>query len=201
MNKKQAIKQRQANQPPKKAEQEIHAADILKGNLIDSPAISPARQNNSLEEQLIAKHETTIDLQKQQLNNLARLIENDNRIFDLQTQQLDNLAGLTKNQNRIIGLHEEQAVALQERIQELKNMALENKEYGRWFEEETRGYREVIARLQGRIEELESARGGSPGSAAGKVRELNAELGDQGASTVRQGEQKAKMEWGACIVS
>lgn len=76
MNKKQAIKQRQANQLSKKAEQEVHAADILKGNLVTSPTISQAPRNKSLEEQLITKHEETIDLQKQHIDHLAQVIEN-----------------------------------------------------------------------------------------------------------------------------
>lgn len=209
MNKKQAIKQRQATQLPKKAEQEVHAADILKGNLIASPAISPTRKNKGLEEQLITKHEKTIDLQKQQIKDLARII---------------------KNQNRIIEAHDEQAVILKGSIQEWKTMVLENEtrwsdfvdaqqesvlrtyteEYGKWLQEETGKYEEVIAGLEGRIEELENARDGFSESAGGKARELNKELVDQGASTRREGEQKAvgnergrerKMEKGACVVS
>lgn len=59
MNKKQAIKHRQA-----KHNQETHAADILKGNLVaeqQSPLTVQARIANTLEEQIIASHETRID--------------------------------------------------------------------------------------------------------------------------------------------
>lgn len=59
MNKKQAIKHRQA-----KHDQETHAADILKGNLVaeqQSPLTLQARVVNTLEEQIIASHETRID--------------------------------------------------------------------------------------------------------------------------------------------
>jgi hypothetical protein len=51
MNKKQAIKSRQANKASENVQQEIHAADILKGNKVtaqNTPAAARACKLNSL---------------------------------------------------------------------------------------------------------------------------------------------------------
>jgi hypothetical protein len=209
MNKKQAIKQRQANQLSKKAEQEVHAADILKGNLVTSPTISQAPRNKSLEEQLITKHEETIDLQKQHIDHLAQVIENRDRIIDARDEQIVTLKGLIQEWKNMVLANEKRWSSFVEEQQEfLLNRYTEK--YGKWMKEETGTYKEVIARLEGRIEELEDARGYCPESAGEKARGPNTELVDQEASTIREGKQKGvgnergrqrKMEAGTCVVS
>lgn len=81
MNKKQAIKQRQA-----KLEQEIHAADILKGNLVtESHPTTQARSiRTTLEEQIIARHETRID-------SLSQLLLDGYQIVGVREAQIKDL--------------------------------------------------------------------------------------------------------------
>ena len=206
MNKKQAIKQRQTNQLSKKAEQEVHAADILKGNLI---TISYAPRNKSLEEQIITKQEETIDLQKQHIDHSAQVIENRDRMIDARDEQIVTLKGLIQEWKNMVLKNEKRWSSFGEKQQEfLLNRYTEK--YGKWMEEETGKYKEVIAKWEGRIEELEDARGYCPKSAGEKAREPNTELVDQEASTTREGKQKGvgnerrrqrKMEAGTCVVS
>lgn len=81
MNKKQAIKQRQA-----KLEQEVHAADILKGNLVTEshPATQTRSIRTTLEEQIIARHETRID-------SLSQLLKDGYHIIEFREAQIKDL--------------------------------------------------------------------------------------------------------------
>jgi len=178
----------------------------LKGNLI---TISQAPRNQSLEEQLITKHEETIDLQKQHIDHSAQVIENRDRIIDARDEQIVTLKGLIQEWKNMVLANEKRWSSFAEKQQEfLLNRYTEK--YGKWMEEETGNYEKMNAQLEGRIEELEDAGGYCPESAGEKAREPNTELVDQEASTTREGKQKGvgnerrrqrKMEAGTCVVS
>ncbi len=93
MNKKQAIKQRQA-----KLEQEIHAADILKGNLVDAEqqthrTTQAQRPNSSLEEQIIARHETRIE-------SLSLLLKDGYQIVGVREAQIKDLKNALEERDK-----------------------------------------------------------------------------------------------------
>ena len=178
----------------------------MKGNLI---TISQAPRNQSLEEQLITKHEETIDLQKQHIDHSAQVIENRDRIIDARDEQIVTLKGLIQEWKNMVLANEKRWSSFAEKQQEfLLNRYTEK--YGKWMEEETGNYEKMNAQLEGRIEELEDARGYCPESAGEKARGPNMELVDQEASTIREGKQKGvgnergrqrEMEAGTCVVS
>jgi len=179
MNKKQAIKQRQAQ-----LEQEIHAADILKGNLVSeeqSYRTTKARRTNTLEEQVIASHEARID-------SLLRLLKDGYQIVEIREAQI---AALEK--------------ALEEQVKDFHNFVAERNQDTKKFKEERDAIHdaerrstdalhkefvdkicvlyderaeeliETVVRLEEKIKELERARGGATEDATSGVTESTGE--------------------------
>lgn len=112
MNKKQAIKQRQA-----KPQQEIPIENLLKGNLINSDANKPT----TLEELLIAKHENTI---KQHEETIAEQDHNN----DVLLNRIETRDEMIQSRDELIELQKEQNTCLREQAQDWENVARENME-------------------------------------------------------------------------
>ncbi len=214
MNKKQAIKQRQA-----KLEQEIHAADILKGNLVDTEqqthrTTQARRLNSSLEEQIIARHETRIEslslllkdgyqivgVREAQIKDLKNALEERDKNFDkFVVEQKQSTDTFVKERDAIYDRERRNIDAIhKECVEEI--FANHNKERGKTdalhegfvdricglHDERVKELLGNIVRLEERIKELEGARSGGTDSAEDETGQARTVLvGEEGGAKGR----------------
>jgi len=152
MNKKQAIKQRQA-----KLEQEIHAADILRNNLVTEPQThrtAKARRIDSLQEQIIARHEAHIESLFQLLKKGYEIVEyRESQIATLEKaleERDENFYKFVAERNQDIERFKKERDAIHD--DEKRKTDVIHMEY---VDEIWRLHGERVAELVGNVEQLE----------------------------------------------
>jgi len=208
MNKKQAIKSRRASKASENVQQEIHAADILKGNKVtenNAPAAVRARKLNSLEEQIIANQEKIIDSRE-------GLIAEYKTYTDSLQERIDLLERMDKTKDEKIVLLEDAWTNFTNLVKSQEETLLNEyvKVFEKWDDKKSQAYEREIKSLKERIKELEETVRTCVEFYEEQIEDLTGKVGSATASKGKgkwkivrdhEGGKWGKMLGGRCIVS